>query len=83
MKADGHIYLIDRTNLRGFQLGDPSDSFLSNFEFFDNQNRHIRFWIASKTSLSQEQINRTIESLKRIPKSSDIESSSNAVEQIK
>jgi hypothetical protein len=82
MKADGHIYSIDRTNLRGFQLGDPS-AFLSNFELFDSQNRHIRFWIASKTSLSQEQINRTIESLKRIPKSSDIESSSNSVEQIK
>jgi hypothetical protein len=73
--AQGHIFSVERPNFRGFQMGDPSGSFLTNFDLFDSKDHHIKFWIASETPLSQEQINRTIDSMKQAPNSTNIESS--------
>jgi hypothetical protein len=66
LMAKGHIYRIDLPNVRGFQFGDTSALSRTEFALFDNQNRHIRFSIGTTDPISQDQINRMLQSIKRI-----------------
>jgi hypothetical protein len=66
LMAKGHIYRINLSNVRGFQFGDGSGIFETKFALFDKQNRYIRFSIGSDKPITQDQINRMLQSIKRV-----------------